>query len=65
MSQEYLTVSQAAARLGISERTIRRRCETGKLKAELKPTATGAAWHIEADSCGHHFKRESISKRLG
>jgi excisionase family DNA binding protein len=49
---EYLTVSQAAARLGISERTVRRRCEAGKLKAELKPTATGSAWHIEADSCG-------------
>jgi excisionase family DNA binding protein len=49
---DYLTVSEAAARLKVSERTIRRRCETGKLKAELKPTATGSAWHIEADSCG-------------
>ncbi len=47
-----LTVSEAAARLKVSERTIRRRCETGKLKAELKPTASGTAWQIEADSCG-------------
>ncbi len=49
---DYLTVSEAAARLKVSERTIRRRCETGKLKAELQPTATGSAWRIEADSCG-------------
>ncbi len=47
-----MTVSEAAAALKVSERTIRRRCETGKLKAELLPTATGSAWHIEADSCG-------------
>jgi excisionase family DNA binding protein len=50
--KEYLTVSEAAAALKVSERTVRRRCETGKLKAELRPTATGTAWHIEADSCG-------------
>jgi excisionase family DNA binding protein len=49
---DYLTVSEAAARLKVSERTIRRRCENGKLTALLKPTATGNAWHIEADSCG-------------
>jgi excisionase family DNA binding protein len=43
----YLTVSQAAAALGVSERTVRRRCETGKLAARLETTDTGKTWLIE------------------
>jgi excisionase family DNA binding protein len=42
-----LTVSQAAARLGVSERTIQRRCKSGKLKAELVTDADGEEWRID------------------
>jgi excisionase family DNA binding protein len=47
-----LTVSQAAAALGISERTVRRRCENGKLKAELVSSESGATWSIPLASLG-------------
>jgi excisionase family DNA binding protein len=47
-SGEWLTVSQAAALLRVSERTVRRRCEAGKLSARLETTPTGPAWLIEA-----------------
>ncbi len=44
----WLTVSQAAAALEVSERTIRRRCESGKLTARLATTDNGKEWQIEA-----------------
>jgi predicted DNA-binding transcriptional regulator YafY len=47
-----LTVSQAAAALGVSERTIRRRCTSGKLAAELVSTESGATWLIPIESLG-------------
>jgi Helix-turn-helix domain len=49
---EWLTVAQAAARLGVNVRTVRRRCERGKLVAELRTTDTGHAWFIDAASLG-------------
>jgi len=49
---DWLTVSQAAALLCVSERTVRRRCESGKLAARLDTTATGKAWLIEAAAIG-------------
>jgi excisionase family DNA binding protein len=53
MSEETrLTVSQAAAALGVSERTIRRRCENGKLAGELVSTESGATWLIPIESLG-------------
>ena len=42
-----LTVSQAAARLGISERTVQRRCKNGQLSARLDTTPDGAQWLID------------------
>ncbi len=45
-----LTVSQAAAALGISERTVRRRCASGKLAAQMVSTETGATWLIPIDA---------------
>ena len=45
---EYVTASQVAAHLKISERTVRRRCEAGKLAAKLEATHGGKAWLIEA-----------------
>jgi len=44
----WLTVSQAAAALGVSERTIRRRCESGKIASHLATTENGREWQIEA-----------------
>ncbi len=53
MSDETrLTVSQAAAALGVSERTVRRRCENGKLKAERVSGESGATWSIPLASLG-------------
>ena len=49
---EWLTVSQAASALRVSERTVRRRCEAGKLKAHLESTETGKVWLIDPASCG-------------
>lgn len=51
-STDHLTVSQAAAALGVSERTIRRRCASGKLAGELVSTETGATWLIPIQSLG-------------
>ncbi len=45
---EFLTVSQAAAALGVSERTVQRRCAAGKLRARRVATETGQTWEIEA-----------------
>jgi excisionase family DNA binding protein len=47
-----LTVSQAAAALGVSERTIRRRCTSGKISAKLVSTESGATWLIPLDALG-------------
>ncbi len=45
--KEHLTVSQAAARLGVSERTIQRRCKNGQLSAHLVTDEDGAQWLID------------------
>lgn len=49
-STRWLTVSQAAAQLEVSERAIQRRCKNGKLRARLTPTPTGQQWEIDADA---------------
>jgi len=43
----WLTVSEAAARLKISERTVQRKCKTGKLTARLETTDTGTQWLVD------------------
>ncbi len=48
----WLTASEAAARLQISERTVRRRCEAGKLRALLVTEESGQVWRIDPTSCG-------------
>jgi hypothetical protein len=65
---EYVTVSQAAAALGISERTVQRRCKSGKVRARLVTTETGQLWEVEAatlptgaDRVTPRFKRELIA----
>lgn len=44
----WLTVAEAAARLRVSERTVRRRCEAGKLVGELRSTLSGPSWFVSA-----------------
>jgi excisionase family DNA binding protein len=43
----WLTVSQAAALLGVSERTIRRRCERGEIAARLVVNEGGKTWLVD------------------
>lgn len=46
-TRPWLTVSQAAAALKLSERTIRRRCSKGTLRGRLDTTESGPAWLID------------------
>ncbi len=42
-----LTINQAAARLGISERTLRKRIKSGEVEAEKRTLdGGGVAWHV-------------------
>ncbi len=50
--ETWLSVSAAAAALGVSERTARRFCKTGKIEAQrvaLEGTG-GRAWRVKADT---------------
>ena len=47
----WLTVSQAAKQLGLSERTVRRRCEAGQLPARFESgEGGGRAWRIDPEA---------------
>ncbi len=46
-STRWLTVAEAAAQIGISERATQRRCKSGKLRARLTATPTGQQWEID------------------
>jgi hypothetical protein len=43
----WLTTSQAAAALGVAERTVQRRCKAGKLTARQVTTGDGLEWRID------------------
>ncbi len=74
---EYLTVSQAAARLGVSERTLLKRIKSGEVQAVKRPLdGGGVAWRVllNSDRAGSEmesapearrnpFERESASER--
>jgi len=45
----WLTTADAAKRLNVSSRTIRRRCEAGTLAARF----IGGQWEVSADAIGH------------
>jgi excisionase family DNA binding protein len=48
---EYLTVSQASARLGVSERTLLKRIKGGEIEAEKRPIeGGGVAWRVLLNS---------------
>lgn len=46
-TRDWLTVSQVASRLKISERTVQRRCKNGRIAARLETREDGAAWLID------------------
>ncbi len=48
--ESWLTVAEASARVGVSERAIQRRAKAGKLRAKLVEISTGHQWLISADS---------------
>ncbi len=45
---EYLTVSQAAARLGVLPRAVQKRCANGTLAARRVSTPAGDRWEVQA-----------------
>jgi hypothetical protein len=44
---QWLCVSEVAARLRVSERTVRRRCESGQLAARRVASSSGLLWQID------------------
>ena len=46
---EYVKLTDAAARLGLSVHTLRRRIKRGELDAVQMPTRTGSGWYIWFD----------------
>jgi hypothetical protein len=60
---EPLTINQAAARLGISERTLRKRISKGEIKAEKEPLeAGGMAWRVWLDGSAPEIEPEAERK---
>jgi excisionase family DNA binding protein len=50
-----LSVQEAAARLGVSEKTIRRRIKSGALPAFQLPTSQGYEWRVQVDDAAAHL----------
>lgn len=44
--EQWISVAEAAHTLKKSERTIRRQCESGKLKARIETTESGKTWRV-------------------
>ena len=53
------TVKDAAARLGVSERTIRRRIKDRVIDAQQVPTAQGYEWRVYLDTTAVHVDTPS------
>lgn len=51
---QYITVTQAAEHLGVSERTVRRRIKDGEIRATSIKTPQGHTWHIDPASFPNH-----------
>lgn len=52
--EQYITVAEAAMRLGVSERTIRRRIKTREIEATSTKTPQGHTWHVDPASLPPH-----------
>jgi len=71
MADSTMTVAQAARDLGLSERTVRRHCQSGRLRAQKVNVSDGLPeWIIEAESVRRlaadlsgQKKRSSLSAR--
>jgi hypothetical protein len=46
----WLSVAQAAEKVGVSHRAIQRRCQSGKYEARRVETPKGEQWQVRADS---------------
>ncbi len=63
-AEEWLTVSQAAARLGISEKTLLRRIRRGELEAHKEPLPNGgSAWRVHLNTEQDAPEPEGTDKR--
>jgi hypothetical protein len=58
--QAWVSLKQAALRLGLSEKTIRRRVEAGRLEGRKMSTPTGPAWLIRVDDVQPMMLREGV-----
>lgn len=56
---EWMTVSQAAAVLGVNHRRVRQLCISGKLKAEK----FGRAWMVDSEDVMHRSANPSPHRR--
>lgn len=63
MKDGYLTVSEAADRLGVSVRTLQRYLATGIIKGEQN-TPTGP-WRIKEENVERAIKRRAKGEYLG
>jgi excisionase family DNA binding protein len=54
------SVQEAAARLGLSEKTIRRRIKAGTLSAFQRPTSQGFEWRVQLDSVSDHLDGQPV-----
>lgn len=58
---DYISVIEFAAKHGISERTVRNYCSTGKIQGAF---LTGKTWNIPADAALPHKRKNKISPLL-
>lgn len=58
---EYISVSQFAQKFGISERTVRNLCATGKIESVF---LTGKTWNIPSDAVLPQKRKKKISPLL-
>jgi hypothetical protein len=58
--QAWVSLKQAAVRLGLSEKTIRRRVAVGRLEGRKLSTPTGPAWLIRVDDVPPTVPREGV-----
>jgi hypothetical protein len=62
---QWICVSEAAARLRVSERTIRRRCESGQLAARRVASPSGLSWQIDPSKLRTGADRPSDTPAIG
>ena len=60
---EPLSIKEAAARLGVNPKTIRRRIESGELAAEKLEGANGLQWMIRPEALDKEAARKAVEPR--